>query len=373
MIYKLAVNSRDPKQAITPWWFQVEWLKSKHEIEFGPGLNVIWGENGSGKSTVLTAIAKPLCCFDGDHQLVGEWTAADMTEYDHKTGTRPLKTGILPVHDGSPIMHFDPSQAVGLMGGGFDWDFGDAGIQNAMFKGSSGQTTLMRMNRAIVTALDPKVPWPEVQWKGRKPEYMPELAEFLKGDGNRVRPTLLLDEPSRSLDLIKEIRLFKLLQKIADSGVQVIVATHSVFALHLKGAKFIDTSPGYSTMARIDTEAHFLDKLTEGDRGEERLGIMLEYVQKARAKRANEPTSEGGGETKGKTPSQKELLAIIRTTAEGHGKGRGWYKVVKRAGADGPMHALKDVKDWYTGRGRYFVSVGKGGASPSAHFEVNLP
>ena len=175
---------------------------------------------------------------------------------------------------------------------------------------------------------------------------------------------LLFDEPSVGLDLMKEIHLFKLLQQIADSGVQVIVATHSVFALHLKGAKFIDTAPHYSANAQIETELHFMEALERRPKGAIEI---LEGVLKDRAKRVPK------GSSKAKKPTQKELLAIVRKTAEGHGKGRGWYKVIKRASTDADMHALKDVKNWYTGPGRYFVSVGKGNAPPEAHFEVNLP
>ena len=271
MIYKLKVS--DVTNAICHWWGDVEWLKGRQEIEFGPGLNILFGKNGSGKSTVLTTIAKLLCCYDGDQQLVGQHTSHDL--HDGHGDGKTLKLGVEPIHDGSPIIHFDPSQKVGLIGGGFDWDFGDAGLRNTMFKGSAGQTCMMRMNQALAIAFG-KVEWPEVTWKGTRAEFSPLLATFFKGDGNRVRPTLLMDEPSSNLDLRTEILLFKALQRIADSGVQVIVATHSVFALHMAGAKYIDTTPGYSTHAKIDVEAHFLEALM---RSPKRLKLMMEYVE----------------------------------------------------------------------------------------------
>lgn len=280
MIHRVVVRSQNPKEAACPWWFKVNWLATKSKIEFGDGLNVIFGGNGTGKSTLLTTIAKLLCCFDGDQQLVGQFTLSDITDWDGDTRTRTLKRGVDVEHDGSPIMHFDPSQIAGLIGGGFDWDFGEAGIQNTMFKGSHGETTMMRMTRALSTALDPEIPWPEVKWKVSE-AHATQIAKFLKGDGNRVRPTLLLDEPSKSLDLTKEIRLFQVLQKIADSGVQVIVATHSVFALHLKGAKFLDTSPGYSERARFETECHFLERLLDEP---ELLDLKTKYVQSVAAR-----------------------------------------------------------------------------------------
>lgn len=269
MIYKLRVV--DPTKAALPWWSEVEWLKGRTEINFGPGLNILFGKNGSGKSTVLKGIAKMLCCLDGDQQLVGDHTCFDFSEYDAVLKEYRIKMGVVPEHDGSPIMHFDPSQKVGLVGGGFDWDFMDSGLRNTMFKGSAGQTCIMRMNRALSIALG-HAEWPEVIWKGRQ---RPELVALFKGDGKRVRPTLLMDEPSSNLDLRTEIRLMEILQKIADSGVQIIVATHSVFALHFKGARYINTSPGYSDLSRIDVEAHFLKAVMAEPR---RLKVLQDYV-----------------------------------------------------------------------------------------------
>ena len=255
MIYKLLV--KDPTKAALPWWNTVEWLKDRTEIEFGPGLNILFGKNGSGKSTVIKSIAKVLCCLDGDQQLVGDYTCTDLSEYDAGDKKHKLRLGVVPEHDGSPIIHFDPSHTVGLIGGGFDWDFGDVGLRNTMFKGSAGQTCLMRMNRALGIALGHSA-WPEVVWKTHQ---RPELVELFQGDGKRVRPTLLMDEPSSNLDLNTERRLFQVLKKIADSGVQVIVATHSVFALHFDGAKYIDTTRAYSSLAMLDVESHFIEVL----------------------------------------------------------------------------------------------------------------
>lgn len=247
----------DPTQAVCPWWDQVDWLKGLERLEFKPGLNLLFGPNGSGKSTVLQTIAKLLCCFDGDHQLVGQWTTPDL--HTGHGEARKLKLGVKPSHDGSPVMHFDPGQTAGLLGGGFDYDFMEAGLRNTMFKGSSGQTTIMRMNAALTAAL--KDEWLPIEWKYGGPDRHRALAKFLKGTGKKTCPTLLMDEPSRSLDLLTEIRLFEVLQKIADKGVQVIAATHSVFALLIEGAHIIDTKGSYSGMARAEAQLALLKSL----------------------------------------------------------------------------------------------------------------
>lgn len=249
MIHRLVVN--DPATAMCPWWPNVEWLKGKKTLEFSPGLNILFGPNGSGKSTVLTTIAKYLCCFDGDHQLVGQDTLFGM-----RKGPDFL-TGVEVVHDGSPIIHFDPSQHVGMIEGAaaFDWDFCDDLMGTVLFKGSAGQTTLKRMNLMLSVALG-HTPWPEVVWKSTRRDTA--LVKMLAGDGTRSGgPTLLLDEPSANLDLRTEMAMFKAIKRIADSGVQVIVATHSMFALHFKGANYIDTEPSYHKVAAVDVEVYF--------------------------------------------------------------------------------------------------------------------
>jgi predicted ATPase len=253
MIYRIDITN--PERSILKWWPQVDWLKGREVIEFSPGLNVLCGPAGSGKSTVIKTIAKSLCCLDGGVQLVGQYTTLD-----HYTNLLEptLLDGTMPVHDGSPILHFDPSVQVGVSGSQMDYDFGLEALHSTMFRGSGGETCLQRMSAALEASLEDK--WREVVWKIHK-DRKPDLAKRLDGDGTRVRPTLLLDEPSSNLDLRTEIRLMSLIQEIADSGVQVIMATHSVFALHFEGANYIDTTEGYTKRSAIDAEAHFLKVL----------------------------------------------------------------------------------------------------------------
>jgi len=212
VIHRITVN--DPEKAAVPWWSKVKWLQGMKSLDFGPGLNVLFGPNGSGKSTVLTLLARMLCCEQGDTQMVSSTATQDLYGFD-----RVFPDGVLPEHDGSPIVHYDPAKTVGLFGGGaaFDWDFGDLGIQNTRLKASTGQTAIVRMGRVLEAAV--KGAWSEVEFRQWTPESLkeqhPELPTFLKGDGTKQCPTLLMDEPSRSLDLNTEIRLMKILADVA--------------------------------------------------------------------------------------------------------------------------------------------------------------
>lgn len=257
MIHRLRIT--DPANCVCPWWKTIPGFKRKKTIEFAPDLNVLAGANGSGKSTILSVIAKLLCCEAGDVQLIGQSTSQDL--YEERNRNKKLLLGVHPEHDGSPIMHYAAGKAVGLMGGSFDYDFMVEGVRNAMAHVSSGQLDLSRMGTVIKAARSGQ--WPEIQWKIQK-DFAKDLEVFLQGDGTRIRPTLLLDEPSRSLDLRMEIRLFEVIQEIARSGVQVIVATHSLLAFRLDGVHCIDTTKDYSEAVRQDLAGIGLGKPPAG-------------------------------------------------------------------------------------------------------------
>ncbi len=73
----------------------------------------------------------------------------------------------------------------------------------------------------------------------------------------RERPTLLLDEPSRSLDIPTEALFWgNTPVNCEKKDFQCIAATHSPFALLLKNVHYIETKPGY-----IEHCVHYLKHL----------------------------------------------------------------------------------------------------------------
>ena len=265
------VKITDPERCLLSWWKDIPWLQAqKKEILFKPGLNVLYGPNGSGKSTVLTLIAKMLCCYDGTRQLVGDYTTQDY--FDGPYGERKLKTGVVPVHDGSPILHFDPSQTVGLIGGSFDYDFIHEGAANSMLHESAGNTSAHRMGTTLAAVFGNEWPEPQIKWKVRE-ERFPDLAKMLKGTLKKSKPTVLLDEPGRSLDLGRLTTFFHKLAKVKD--VQVILATHSPFALRLEGAHYIETEKDYLKLARVHTDIHFIKEFAKNPGRYEKLKRFL--------------------------------------------------------------------------------------------------
>ncbi len=247
MIYKLDIL--DPTKTPVPWLASIDAFKKPRAFEFKPGINVLWGRNGSGKTSLTKVIARVLHCEQGNHPVVTQESLSDLVggSFD---GIDP-KQGLAITHDGQGARHFDPGHAVGLMGGGaaFDWDFGTEGISNAMFKGSAGQTTMFRFDRLvneIVAGVVPTVEW-KFSREGRTGIWRDriKLAEhFLKGRADEGQPTILLDEPERSYDLNAQVGVWRFLRAYADQ-VQFIVASHSLFALKIPDAHYIELSPRY--------------------------------------------------------------------------------------------------------------------------------
>lgn len=258
MIYGIGIT--DPARVAVPWWSSVKALQNKTRIEFTPGLNILWGHNGSGKSTVLKLIARMLHCEQSGDQVV---TDTSRHEIFHGTRGEGSHLGAAIDHDGVPVMHFDPGHAVGLIGGmaGFDDEFLGMGIVNTLFKGSAGETTVQRA-KALFSRLLGHTGIPSVTWQNGVPDLVRTpwneydrkhleqdrwIVETLKGNREvqgEPRGTFLLDEPERSLSIPWQAGIWKRLPLFAIDR-QIIVATHSPFAIDVPGANYIEFSEGY--------------------------------------------------------------------------------------------------------------------------------
>lgn len=251
-----SVDITDPSNTHIEHLAKVPALAQPRRFDFKPGLNVLWGRNGSGKSTLLRTLAVLFHCEQSGQPVVtgvsmralfGRWPWKDR-------GWKRLEESVRVDHDGQPVRHFDPSNAPGLVGGlaGFDWDFGKEGIQNAMFRGSAGETTSFRFERLLNEIVAGKVPTLGRKASGR---HLPpgddgllkfEIADrILAGNAAERGPlTVLLDEPERSFDLPMQVSVWRFLRAYA-SRYQFIVASHSLYALNIPEAHYVELTPGY--------------------------------------------------------------------------------------------------------------------------------
>lgn len=248
----------------------VPFLQSLPRLEFKPGLNILWAANGAGKSTVLKALARMLHCEQGGKSVVTRDSIDAVFTVPHakfRSGDRSesMAMGLRPVHDGQCVLHFDPGHAVGLLAGGaaFDWDFGMTGVLNATFHGSSGETTTARISDTLRTLTGDVAAWPKIEWRVDKKAYS-QVEEYLKGTLPLGQPTVLLDEPDRSLSMKLQAGLWINLARRFANNVQVIAASHSPFALRLPGAHYIELTPGYlaECLSTVDRHLHRSDNGT---------------------------------------------------------------------------------------------------------------
>lgn len=264
MLYKLKI--KDPAKTPVPWLAKVEAFAKPCTFEFKPGLNVLWGRNGSGKTSLTKVLARLFHCEQGNQPIITQESLSELVG-GRVMDDVDIKQGVEVVHDGQGVRHFDPGHAVGLMGGGaaFDWAFGMEGIANTMFKGSAGQTTMFRFDRLINEVVADV--HPDIEWKFSREHNNSvwakrvKLAEhFIKGSAAKGQPTILLDEPERSYDLNAQVGVWRFLRAFSDQ-IQFIVASHSLFALKIPDAHYIELSPRY--LAGAETVLDILQKWPE--------------------------------------------------------------------------------------------------------------
>lgn len=250
MIHKITI--KNPSKTPIKWLPKVEALKEPRSFEFKPGLNILWGRNGAGKSTLTKLLARLTHCEQGGRPVVTKDSVNNLISGESLWDRLDARESIELIQDGQAVRYFDPGNAVGLAYGGaaFDWDFGAEGVQNVLFKGSSGETTMQRFDRILSEVIVEDVP--KVEWKIPRDsvnddwkKYIEIVDHFLSKNSKEVgSPTIILDEPERSYDLNSQVGTWRFLRAYADKT-QFIVASHSLFALNIPEANYIDISPGY--------------------------------------------------------------------------------------------------------------------------------
>lgn len=254
-----SIDILKPGETPIKWLGNVATLKEPRKFEFTPGLNILWGRNGSGKTTVLKLMARLFHCEQGGAPVVTQNSLHELFPIGTRLDDDPerLLKSVKVVHDGQGIRHFDPSHAGGLLGGGsaFDDDFFTMGVMNTMFKGSAGQTTMFRFEQLMGHFLK-EGKAPEVEYRMKKDHVndlwgkrISTVENFLKGKGDKGPATIMMDEPERSFDLPMQVQCWRFIRAYAHKA-QFIVASHSVFALNIPEAKYHEMEPGYLDASR---------------------------------------------------------------------------------------------------------------------------
>jgi len=244
-----SIRIRKTKELPVPWWREVETLKKRRVFKFKPGLNIVWGRNGSGKSTLLRLLARWFHSEAGGRSVV---TFDSVRQFKSSLGRGPWLFGADVEHDGQTVLYGSPEKAIGLTCGGaaFDDNFMMQGLSNLTFRGSSGEITKLRIGMVLSQLREHGAEIGDRIGKDTNDlwqEYRRVAQEQLRPTIDKGQVTIILDEPDRSLDIDHAHSLWtEQIPTVVEAGkIQLIVATHSTFALRFEGAHYIELNPGY--------------------------------------------------------------------------------------------------------------------------------
>ncbi len=229
-------------------------------FEFTPGLNVLFGPNGCGKTTVLRVTAAYAGCQNRG------WSTASIDELFKKPPPYPArfrygapgKCDAKIAWDGVPaFLHTVEVAMTGRLSN--DQDEFDEQVGSIISKASTGQSVINMLGRlqmylkSIPDLTDAKrtmsIDGETVQidhvndtWKDKIISFVEYVKSLPVPEVRRV--TVFIDEPDNALSIPNQCLLWsKALPSLAHVH-QVIVASHSPFAL-LPGPNTIEMTPGY--------------------------------------------------------------------------------------------------------------------------------
>lgn len=254
MIYELVIEN--PEATPISHWHYVPFLSEPKTIEFKPGLNILFGQNGTGKSTVIDGMSRLLHCRETNWPVVTKTSVALFARSDGF-----LADGLSLHHDGQPARYLgiQPSSVV-------PEEKAVQKVQLAMkesvtkgrtsTKMSSGQASIAKLIRFL------KHDAVKTRYKFKSSGISPAMRETWEAavaslkagkvrPGNPKQQVVLLDEVDHNLDFAHQAMVWRMLRTLVAEGKhQIIIASHSPFAVNVPGAHYIETSPGYLDAAR---------------------------------------------------------------------------------------------------------------------------
>jgi len=246
--------------------------KSPRTFNFTPGLNIVTGRNGSGKTVLLNLLKNKTGNLDSGEIspsmmspmkinkgfFTGEYYTIDDKINKKLSGT--LDSGYPKVDidwDGKIVNHVTPA----FFGGQSIWKRFDSPKPKHYDELFSGGESLLKMMSNLSAGEDlintiiriknlPKEyhgPMEENSandlWINASNIFQDWVKIIDKGDKNS-KPTLLIDELDKHLDLDNQLAYFNFIKELAKEW-QIILVSHSYFAFKLKDVNYINLDQKY--------------------------------------------------------------------------------------------------------------------------------
>lgn len=224
---------------------------SNKTFTFTSGINVLFGPNGCGKSTILKTIAAYCAIKDtGWSRFTDPLSLPNesATFFPHNYAIFSPGNCIANVGwDGTPSLFnagdiaADESWFFKNVGQNKDNVFSENEQMLAMInKPSSGEYRAYQINK-ILNMISSNAPAAILG----DPSQHPGEAHYIHSLPRNGKRTILFDEPERSLSLPKQLALFNALNGF-EQNYQLIISTHSPLILFKSNINVIDVEPGYA-------------------------------------------------------------------------------------------------------------------------------
>ena len=234
----------------------------EREFHFKQGLNILFGPNGCGKSTILKTLkAYSAIPKGGWSTILNPMELGTCFEDDFPSAFARLAPGQCKAHvtwDGTPTFYNEGNIQISDT-----WFFTNQGVMDdgltteaeqmemLAMSPSSGEFRMSRINKMLeMMQRPPNLDTMPEAFSGDVAIDAQAQINYIQSLSRRGPCSILLDEPERALSITKQGGLFEVLEDFGDEY-QLIVATHSTEALGMgDNVNLIDMQENYADECR---------------------------------------------------------------------------------------------------------------------------